>query len=57
MFAFPQFVSEVIQEVQNGGSIIQEEDSCVIADLASDNKEEEALVRLHKKLTFIVRIL
>ncbi|KAI4465986.1 adenylate cyclase type 1 [Holotrichia oblita] len=43
LFVFPQFVSEVIQEVQNGGSIIQEEDSCVIADLASDNKEEEAL--------------
>ncbi|GJQ82981.1 Ac3 [Trypoxylus dichotomus] len=37
------YVSEAIQEVQNGGGIIQEEDSCVIADLASDIKEEEAL--------------
>lgn len=36
--------SEVIQEVQNGGSIIQEEDSCVIADLTSD-KEEVVLVK------------
>ncbi|XP_028137320.1 adenylate cyclase type 3 [Diabrotica virgifera virgifera] len=30
------------QEVQNGGNILPEEDSCVIAEIASDSKEEEA---------------
>ncbi|KAF2902841.1 hypothetical protein ILUMI_03347 [Ignelater luminosus] len=32
---------EIKQEVQNGGGIIPEEDSCVIADFASENKEED----------------
>ncbi|XP_022908254.1 adenylate cyclase type 3 [Onthophagus taurus] len=34
------FVPEINQDVQNGGGIIQEEDSCV--DLASEKEEEES---------------
>ncbi|CAG9862876.1 unnamed protein product, partial [Phyllotreta striolata] len=30
------------QEVQNGGNILPEEDSCVIAEVTSESKEEEA---------------
>lgn len=32
------------QDFQNGGGILPEEDSCVIAEIASDIKEEEANV-------------
>lgn len=31
-------------EVQNGGGIMPDEESCVIADISSDVKEEEANV-------------
>lgn len=33
-----------IQEIQNGGGILPEEDSCVISEVVSDVKEDEAKV-------------
>lgn len=36
------------QEVQNGGGILPEEDSCVISEIVSDTKEEEAKVHTYK---------
>lgn len=32
------------QDIQNGGGVVPEEDSCVISEVASDSKEEEAKV-------------
>lgn len=33
-----------VQEIQNGGGILPEEDSCVISEVVSDAKEDEAKV-------------
>lgn len=40
-----QFQPSIKQDVHNGGGIIPEEDSCVIADVSSDTKDDDVTVR------------
>lgn len=46
---FFQYQPDIKQEAQNGGGIIPEEDSCVMSDLASEGKDEDAIVSLYKR--------
>lgn len=48
-----------MQEIQNGGGILPEEDSCVISEVVSEAKEDEAkvisVVRCYLR-TYIINI-